>query len=389
MHRLNEADMENNRYQYDLGELLVQYEDPFKTRYPLSPGQGKVFADLTRCRTSALGGHQDECDQCGHRQHSYNSCRNRHCPKCQYVKQVEWIDRLKHNLPPTRYFHLVFTIPQELHRIFYINQKVCYDLLFRSATASIQHAAKGRSGLGATVGGVSVLHTWGQALTYHPHIHLIIPAGGLSEDRMEWVASPKKFFLPVKVLSRIFRGILCKNLAEVINKGYAFLPGDFSWKELKDKLYQKNWNVCAKSLLTGPDRVIEYLGRYTHRVAISNSRILGVEKDQITFKIKDYRTDNYTSTLTLPVVEFIRRFFQHVLPTGFYKIRYFGFLSLSQAKELVGLVFELLEKSQFLPRLEGLNGLEIYQAISGKRQWLCPVCKSGFMHPYYQNFSSD
>jgi len=158
-------------------------------------------------------------------------------------------------------------------------------------------------------------------------------------------------------------------------KGQAdvFLPDDFSWKELKEKLYQKNWNVYAKSLLSGPDRVIEYLGRYTHRVAISNSRILSMENDQITFKIKDYRTDNYTSTLKLPVVEFIRRFFQHVLPGGFYKIRYFGFLSLSTAKELVGLVFELLEKSWFLPRFEGLNGMEIYEEISGKRQWLCPV----------------
>ncbi len=226
---------------------------------------------------------------------------------------MEWIDRLKHNLPPTRYFHLVFTIPQELHRNFYINQKVCYDLLFRSATLAIQHAAKGRSGLGATVGGVSVLHTWGQALTYHPHIHLIIPAGGPSEDRMECVASPKKFFLPVKVLSRIFRGILSKNLEEVIHMGDVFLPVYFFWKEFKDKLYQKNLNVYAKSLLSGPDRVIEYLGRYTHRVAISSSWILGVENDQITFKIKDYGTDNFTSTRTLPVVEFIRRFFQHVL----------------------------------------------------------------------------
>jgi len=251
--------MENQRYQYDLGELLVQYQDPFKATYQLSPGQEKVFADLIRCRTSALGGHQDECDQCGHRQHSYNSCRNRHCPKCQYVKQVEWIDRLKHNLPPTRYFHLVFTIPQELHRIFYINQKVCYDLLFRSATQAIQHAAKGRSWLGATVGGVSVLHTWGQALTFHPHIHMIIPAGGLSEDRMEWIASPKKFFLPVKVLSRIFRGILCKNLAEVINQGSVFLPDGFFWKALKDKLYEKNWNVYAKSLPVFPARASQWL----------------------------------------------------------------------------------------------------------------------------------
>lgn len=172
---------------------------------------------------------------------------------------------------------------------------------------------------------------------------------------------------PLFLIGPADAGSVARLLAEVINKGDIFLPGDFSWKNLKDKLYQKNWNVYAKSLLSGPDRVIEYLGRYTHRVAISNSRILSVENDQITFKIKDYRTVNYSSTLTLPVVEFLRRFFQHVLPSGFYKIRYFGFLSLSTAKELVGLIFGLLEKSQFLPRFEGLNGMEIYQEISGKR----------------------
>ncbi len=168
--------MENHRQSYDLGELLREYQDQLTDKYSLSADQHKVLTDLTSCRTSALGGHQDYCDHCGHMQNSYNSCRNRHCPKCQYIKQAEWIDRLKHNLPPTRYFHLIFTIPQELHRIFYTNQRLCYDLLFGSSTKAVHHASRGPSGYGASVGGVSLLHTWGQSLTYHPHIHMLVPS---------------------------------------------------------------------------------------------------------------------------------------------------------------------------------------------------------------------
>ena len=375
--------MENKRYSYDLGELLSEHQDQLTNTYCLSLDQHKVLTDLTRCRTSTLGGHQDYCDHCGNLQNSYNSCRNRHCPKCQYLKQAEWIDRLKHNLPPTRYFHIIFTIPQDLHQIFYANQRLCYNLLFRSSTKAVHHASSGPSGNGASVGGVSLLHTWGQSLTYHPHIHMLVPAGGISEDNMEWIPSPRKFFLPAKVLSKIFRGIMCRMLAEIIEKKDVFLPDDFSWDSLKRKLYQKNWNVHIKPHLAGADRVIEDLGRYTHRVAISNNRIISVTDDQISFKIKDYRTGELTSTMTLPIIEFHRRFFQHVVPRGLCKIRYFGFLSLSMAKELLSLVFELLERAQFIPRFEGLTAMEVFQEISGKRERVCRECGIGIMHLFY------
>jgi len=217
---------------------------------------------------------------------------------------------------------------------------------------------------------------------------MIVPSGGISEDGMEWIGSSKKFFLPAKVLSKIFRGILCKMLAGISENQEVYLPDDFCWNDLKKKLYQKNWNVNIKSVLAGPDRVIEYLGRYTHRVAISNSRIVRVHDDHITFKIKDYRHDGCSTTMTLSVLEFLRRFFQHVVPKGFYKIRYFGFLSLSTAKEMVNLVLELLEKHQFLPQLEGLNGMEIYHEISGNRQRICPECGIGTMQLFRQTYKS-
>ena len=261
-------------------------------------------------------------------------------------------------------------------------------MLFRSSTQAVQQAAKGPGGSGARVGGVCLLHTWGKALTYHPHIHMIVPAGGISEDHMEWIPSSKKFFVPVKVLSKIFRGILCKMLAEAIGRQEVFLPEGFSWDDFKKKLYQKNWNVHIKSALAGTDRVIEYLGQYTHRVAISNNRIINIKGGQITFKIKDYRNDGFATTMTLSVVEFMRRFFQHVIPRGFCKIRYFGFMSLSIAKEMVDLILELLDQSQFLPIFKGLNGMEIYQEISGHRQRICPQCKIGVMRLFKERDGS-
>ncbi len=384
MRLVRRHDMVNKRHSYDLGKLLSEHQDQLTSKYSMNMDQLKVLSDLTRCRTSALGGHQDHCDHCGNMQNSYNSCRNRHCPKCQFIKQAEWIDRLKHNLPPTRYFHLIFTIPQELHRIFYTNQRLCYDLLFRSSTKAVHHASRGPSGYRASVGEVSLLHTWGQSLTYHPHIHMLVPAGGLSEDKMEWIPTTRKFFLPVKVLSKIFRGILCKWLTELIDKEDVFLPDDFSWVEVKQKLYQKNWNVHIKPHQAGVARVLEYLGRYTHRVAISNNRITNVTDDQISFKIKDYRTGGYSSTMTLPLIEFHRRFFQHVVPRSFCKIRYFGFLSLSMAKELVSLIFDLLNKAQMVPKFEGLSSLEILQEITGKRQRICPECGIGVLQIYHK-----
>jgi len=373
----------NKRQKYDLGSLLQQYRVELNHQYALSFAQEKAIGDLIRCRTAEQGGHASRCSNCGHTEHSYNSCRNRNCPKCQQTKQIQWIDKLKSGLPPTRYFHIVFTIPQALHRIFYANQATCYDLLLKTAAQTLKQVAKSRNGIGADVGGISLLHTWGQALTYHPHVHMLVPAGGLSEDRMEWINANKKFFVPVKVLSKVFRGIFCKNMETQLRKGNLFMHEDSRWKDLKNQLYQKNWNVYVKPALAGSEKVLEYLGRYTHRVAISNERITQVRDQKVTFRVKDYRASSLARKMELPVLEFLRRFLQHVLPSGFYKIRYFGFLAQVNVGKLGKQVLALLEQCSLVPEFEGLSAGEIYSVITGNRKNKCPVCQVGRLIPLH------
>jgi hypothetical protein len=367
----------NKRQKYDLGLMLQKYRGKLNQKYNLSIAQEKVIGDLIKCRTAETGGHALQCTSCGHKQHAYNSCRNRHCPKCQHTKQVQWVDKLKSSLPATRYYHIVFTIPQSLHSLFYTNQASCYDLLLKTAALTIKQVAKSKNGIGADVGGISLLHTWGQALTYHPHVHMLVPAGGLSEDRMEWVYANKKFFVPVRVLSKVFRGILCKNLEKELYIGNLFLSEGTLWKDLKNKLYQKDWNVYVKPAMAGPEKVLEYLGRYTHRVAISNERITKVADEQVTFRIKNYRRNSLTQNMELPVLEFLRRFLQHVLPSGFYKIRYFGFLANIKSGEMGKQIMALLEQCPLIPEFEGLSASEIYGAITGISKRNCPVCQLG------------
>ena len=325
--------MENKKNKIELGDIFRKYGDVFIENHQLCPVQHKAIEAITNCRTAQLGGHIDQCDHCGHKRPSYNSCRNRHCPKCQFVKQVQWVDKLKTNLPPTRYFHLVFTIPQQLHKIFYINQSKAYSLLFKAAFEALKKSAANPKFLGAQTGAVAVLHTWGQTLNYHPHIHMIVPAGGLSDDEMEWIPAGRKFFLPVIVLGCIFRGILCKLIRQSILKNEINLPdGVKSFEVLKNKLYLKNWNVNSEKPFCGPERVIQYLGNYTHRVAISNHRIISDDDGKITFRYKDYKSGVFNKTITLDADEFIGRFLRHILPCGFYKIRYFGILASSNAQ---------------------------------------------------------
>jgi len=374
--------MENKRNKIELADIFRKYGDEFVKNQQLCSVQLKAIEAITNCRTSQLGGHIDKCDHCGHKRPSYNSCRNRHCPKCQFVKQIQWVDKLKSNLPPTRYFHLVFTIPQQLHKIFYINQSKTYSLLFKAASEALKISAANPKFLGAQTGAVAVLHTWGQTLTYHPHIHMIVPAGGLSEDEMEWVAAGKKFLLPVKVLSKIFRGILCKLIGQGILKNEVKLPDDVkSFEVLKNKLYLKNWNVYSKKPFGGPDSVIKYLGNYTHRVAISNHRIISDDDGKITFRYKDYKSGVFNKTITLDADEFIGRFLRHILPCGFYKIRYFGILASVNAQTKTALCFCLLDNPAFLPQLEGLPAIDIWRYLSGKDPAICPICKKGIMRP--------
>jgi len=371
----------NERHPLDVAQILKEYGGQFVDKHKLCPDQMKAFTAISQCRTAAMGGHVDSCNECGHHRVAYNSCRNRHCNKCQYIKQIQWVDKLKSNLPVCRYFHVVFTIPSVLHKLFYLNQRVCYDLLFKAASQTLQKVGKNPKFLGAETGAVAVLHTWGQALTYHPHIHMIVPAGGLSSDGVEWVRSPKKFFLPVKALSKVFRGVMWGLLEREVAEGNIRLPDDVGGLGmLKGKVYEKNWNVYAKKSLAGPQSVVQYLGRYTHRVAISNSRIKSISDGKVTFQWKDYRKGINNRSLTLDAEEFIGRFMRHVLPSGFYKIRYYGLLAAANGVKRQQCV-ALINKPLHVPILQGLSARDVLLVVTGKDPDICPKCKSGKMLP--------
>jgi len=374
--------MENKRQRIELADIFSSHAQSFLQHHQLCPGQQKAFDAIIRCRTVALGGHIDRCERCGYQRPSYNSCRNRNCPKCQFVKKVQWVDKLAASLPPVKHFHVVFTIPRCLHQLFYLNQHKTYALLFKAAGKALMQCASNPAFLGAQAGAVAILHTWGQTLVYHPHIHMIVPAGGLAEDQMEWKTSGKKFFLPIKALSQVFRGILCRLIELGISNSQIRLPDAVAdFKSLKTQCYSKNWVVYCEKPFSGPESLIQYLGNYTHRVAISNQRLLQCENGKVSFCYKDYKVAGLTKTISLDVNEFIRRFMQHVLPEGFYKIRYFGFMAMCNMKEKLARCFDIIDKAAFLPVLEGLTALEVWRSITGKDPLLCPKCKTGIMKP--------
>jgi predicted Zn-ribbon and HTH transcriptional regulator len=372
--------MGNKKQLMELADIFRVSGNNFLKTHNLCVDQLKAFYAIENCRTFALGGHMDQCDSCGYTRQSYNSCRNRHCPKCQSTKKLKWVDKLAANLPPVKHFHVVFTIPDCLNAIFYLNQGKAYNLLFKAAGQALVQCAANPKLIGAQAGAVGVLHTWGQTLVYHPHIHMIVPAGGLSDDQMEWIPSPEKFFLPVKLLSGVFRGILCRLIGQAVAKGEILLPGNtVDFATLKAACYQKNWVVYCQKPFAGPEGIIRYLGNYTHRVAISNHRIEAFENDKVTFSYKDYKTGSQQKSMTLEVNEFIRRFLQHILPSGFYKIRYFGILALCNMKSKMETCFSLIENNTCFSVLEGLNSFEVWRIISGKDPMCCPKCQKGKM----------
>jgi hypothetical protein len=298
--------MENSRDNVlDLATVFRQYATEYEGKHILCSSQRKAYNAITHCRTAALGSHQLICDSCGSIKRSYNSCRNRHCPKCQYIKQLLWVDKLKNRLLPTRYFHIVFTVPEFLNGLFYINQRACYDMLFKASSYAIQKTASNPAFLGAQSGNLSVLHTWGQSLNYHPHIHALVPAGGIDADGQEWIHGSKKFFVPVGALSKIFRGKFYQLLGHAIKKQTLIIPqkdgmlyGDV--KNLKQRVYAKLWHVHIKKTFKGAGQVITYLGKYTHRVAISNNRLISLSNNTIHFRWRDYR-DNTQKIMALEV----------------------------------------------------------------------------------------
>lgn len=328
------------RPSFEVADILRDYLDGYKARYRLSLVQQKAVQAILNCRTAALGGHVDCCAACGHvTAISYNSCRNRHCPKCQWSAQQRWIQNRMEELLPVKYFHLVFTLPQELNALMSSNEAKLYGLLFQAAWQTLSQLCAQPEWLGAQPGRIAVLPTWGQNLSLHPHLHYIVPDGGLAPDGVTWMKRPDKCFLPGRVMARLFRGKFLHQL----NALYAAGGLDFfgQAQELQDQpkfrqllglLYKKEWVVYAKQPFGGPAQVVNYLGRYTHRIAISNRRIQQVDQGKVTILYKDYRKEGQEKSMTLDAVEFIRRFLQHCLPHGFQKIQYSGILSTRNRK---------------------------------------------------------
>jgi hypothetical protein len=320
----------------EVADVLHAQGDHFLERHPwLSVQQRTVLRALTRCRTAALGGHRDRCDACGHRALSYNSCRNRHCPKCQAQARERWLAAREQELLDVPYVHVVFTLPHTLLPLCHRNAAQLYAWLFQTSAATLREVAADPRHLGAEIGGLSILHTWGQTLVRHPHVHCVVPAGGLSPDHQHWIR-PKcaGFFLPVKVLSRVFRGKFVEALRDAYARGALDLAGATAtlrdpthWHAFVDALFQTDWVVYAKPAFGGATAVLRYLGRYTHRVAISNHRLRAFDGERVTFQWKDYAHENQSRTMTLSAMEFLRRVIQHVLPRGFVRIRHFGYLA--------------------------------------------------------------
>ncbi|MDR2968164.1 MAG: IS91 family transposase [Tannerellaceae bacterium] len=363
----------------ELQDIFREYGAEYLEQHTLSVVQEKAFHAILSCRTSVLGAHVDRCDECGFEQISYNSCRNRHCPKCQTFAKEQWIEKQQATLLNTQYFHTVFTVPDDLHPLFYQNQKLLYSLLFKSASETVMELCADPKYLGATPGMTAVLHTWGQNLSYHPHLHCIITGGGLAGNNC-WVSSRKKFFLPVKVLSRVFRG---KFLFYLKKENLDFFGQTSRYEdpkcfvELIDALYKKDWIVYCKKPFGNPENVIAYLGRYTHRIAISNNRITAMDDGKISFRWRDYKDHNRMKTMALDAYEFIRRFLMHVLPSGFRKIRHFGlFASRDKSKRLTVCRWLTRTRSKFQ---EAIPVTEKLAALFGKDWNLCPCCGVGHL----------
>lgn len=362
----------NENHKAEIQEIFAEGAVPYPDKFPANKQQRKAIFSIMHCRGPRMGKHIDKCNHCGHLEISYNSCRNRHCPKCQANKQQRWVSQLQTTLPAMRYFHLVFTLPHELNELVYKYQKDCYPLLFKASAQTVLQVASRPGFLGAQTGCLSSLHTWGQNLQYHPHIHMLVPQGGLSEDQIEWIDSGKKFFAPVKVLSRVFRGKFIHMLEDLIAR--EVIQSDFS--SLKPQLYKKDWVVYSKKSFAGPAQILSYLGRYTHRVAISNSRIIAHQQGKVAFRWKDYRDGAHWKIMQLDTLEFMRRCLLHVLPANFYKIRYYGILSLANRRQKLKHCLMLM-KQQHIKTFHKTK--ESGHQTNYPKQRTCPLCHIGIL----------
>jgi hypothetical protein len=362
------APASTGRPRFDIGEIARQHRVALEAATPLETAQRRVLSALAQCRTAALGGHVDHCQSCGYQRPAYNSCRNRHCPKCQGLAQENWIDARAERLLPVRHFHVVLTLPAELRPLAMANRRAVFDALFASANATLQELSLSR--LGGTLGATLVLHTWTRDLRFHPHIHAIVTAGALSSDGQRWAPSGKTFLFPVKVIGALLRGKMIARLRQLHDDGELSAGEDFD-EVLRAAAQPKSWHVYVKAPFRKVEHVLKYLGRYTHRVGISNSRLLDVTPAQIVFRTKG------TKTATLTPIEFLRRFLLHVLPDGFVKIRHVGLYSGAHFARKYPVARALLSRrppSAPTHAVVAVDWRDQLQQLTGHNPSVCPTC---------------
>jgi hypothetical protein len=380
-----------DRPKWEVADIFRRYGQDYREKRgtSMSTAERRVMSAIELCRTSALGGQIEQCDQCGYRCICYQSCRNRHCPKCQSLARTKWIEDRRDELLNCEYYHVVFTVPDKIGALAYQNKEVVYNILFQATAETLRTIAADPKHLGAEIGFFAVLHTWGSALLHHPHLHCVIPGGGLSSDGTRWVPCKPGFFLPVRVLSILFRRLFLERLQNAFEDGklrffsaLEYLRDRCEFARYLEPVRKSKWVVYAKRPFAGPEQVLDYVGRYTHRIAISNNRLLDIEGGQVSFRYKDYRNQGQQKTMTLSAEEFIRRFLLHVLPHGFHRIRYYGFQGnryrkekLEHCRQLLGMPIpegptESSETRDYRDRCEELNGVSLR---------ICPVCRRGHM----------
>jgi hypothetical protein len=357
----------------ELAQILAAFAPPPER---LGPERRRVVRDIQQCRTSALGGHLGVCDRCGRHKPFYNSCRNRHCPKCQSLEQARWVEAQRGGLLPVEYFHLVFTVPAALHPFFLRNRRQSYSLLFQAAIGALHAVCRQR--LGATPGTIAVLHTWSQTLSFHPHIHCIATGGGLDAAQQRWVSARPGFLVPVRALSRVFRGKLLESLEGTLDSDRS-APRPPLGRRLLRQAAARQWVVYSKAPMAGPEQVLRYLSRYTHRIAIGNERLVALEDAQVTFRYRDRRRGNAARLITVPAADFVRRFLLHVLPPRFVRVRHFGFQANNRRRLLTARARILLGSPapDWPERTERELWQDLFLRITGRDPLRCPFCEDG------------
>lgn len=380
-----------DRPRYEVAEIVRAHGGDYRRAHDPSPAQEKVLRHIATCRTSVLGGHIDRCDTCGFERLSYNSCRDRHCPKCQSTARAEWLEARLARVLPTPHVHVVFTLPEELHSLALGNKKVVFDILFAAAAETLQDIAHDGKHLGAQLGFTAVLHTWGQNLLFHPHLHCVVTGGGLSPEGDRWIPARRNYFFPIHVLGALFRGKFLHRLQDayrqgrlLLGAGTALLAQPPHWRVLLDGLYRKSWVVYAKPPFDGTEHVFRYLARYTHRVAIANRRIVAFQNGRVTFTLKDYADDGRRKRMTLDAVEFLRRFLLHVLPKGFSRIRHYGLYAARNVDTRCALARRRLEPRVCAPEPPDTRPMTVdrpwwerLRARTGIDLMACPHCRAG------------